>query len=426
MGFDLPAQVFRLMCIRRSRTCRRSTVAAICVATQIENIYGGYNAFAARVTERILALQFVTKSCSTAERHTADVEVARWRRHDANSESYMNLGSHSVIWTVRSAVLLAVALIACAAISQSPSTSLVVLNKDDNTLAIVDPASLKVVATIPTGTAPHEVAVSADGKFAYVTNYGQFGAAVPGHTLSVIDLVNHKELRQVDLTPLGRPHGIEFANGQVYFTAEVNKAIARYSPATNQVDWVMGTGQDRTHMLFLNKDLSKIFTSNVNSGTVSIFERSSEPSGWTATVIAVGKGPEGGSLSPDEKEFWAANSEDGSVSIIDVASKRVTQTIDVQTKHSNRLKFTPDGHMVLISDLGSGDVVVLDAATRKVVKRLNVGRNAEGILVAPDGSRAYVAASADDKVAIIDLKTLQVVGSIHTGKGPDGMAWAVR
>lgn len=339
----------------------------------------------------------------------------------------MNLGSHSVIWTVRSAVLLAVALIPCAAISQSPSTSLVVLNKDDNALAIVDPASLKVVATIPTGTAPHEVAVSADGKFAYVTNYGKFGAAaVPGHTLSVIDLVNHKELRQVDLTALGRPHGVQCADGLVYFTAEVNKAIARYSPATNQVDWVMGTGQDRTHMLFLNKDLSKIFTSNVNSGTVSIFERSSEPSGWTATVIAVGKGPEGGSLSPDEKEFWAANSEDGSVSIIDVASKRVTQTIDVQTKHSNRLKFTPDGRMVLISDLGSGDVVVLDAATRKVTKHLNVGRNAEGILVAPDGSRAYVAASADDKVAIIDLRTLQVVGSIHTGKGPDGMAWAVR
>lgn len=322
--------------------------------------------------------------------------------------------------------LAAIMVMASIATAQTSSVTLLVLNKDDSSLAIVDPASQKVIATIPTGTAPHEVAVSADGKFAYVANYGQFGSAPPGHTLSVIDLVSRKELRQVDLAPLGRPHGIEWAKGQVYFTAEVNKAIARYSPATNQVDWVMGTGQDRTHMLFLSKDLNKIFTSNVNSGTISIFERSSEPSGWTATVIAVGKGPEGGSLSPDEKEFWAANSEDGSVSIIDVAGKRVTQTVDVRTKHSNRLKFTPDGRLVLISDLGSGDVVVLDAASRKVTKRINVGRNAEGILIAPDGSLAYVAASEDDKVAIIDLKTLQVVGSIHSGKSPDGMAWAVR
>ena len=312
------------------------------------------------------------------------------------------------------------------AFAQSSSSSLLVLNKDDNALAVVDPVSLKLIATVPTGVAPHEVAVSDDGRWAYVSNYGTFGpSGKPGHTISVIDLVLKKEVQRVDLGALGRPHGIEFAEGEVYFTAELNKAIARWHPGTNQLDWVMGTGQDRTHMLFLTKDLGKIFTSNVNSGTVSILERSSEPSGWTATVVAVGKGPEGGSLSPDEKEFWAANSEDGTVSIINVASKRVTQTIDVGTKHSNRLKFTPDGKLVVISDLGSGDVVFVDVAGGKVVKRLNVGKNAEGILIAPDGSRAYVAAAADNKVVILDLKKLEIAGEFRTGNGPDGMALAV-
>jgi YVTN family beta-propeller protein len=303
------------------------------------------------------------------------------------------------------------------------SPSLLVLNKDDNALAVVDPLQLKVLATVPTGGAPHEVAVSDDGAWAYVSNYGNGPGATPGNTISVIDLKTRKEVQRVDLGALQRPHGIAYAGGEVYFTAEMNKVIARLHPGTNQLDWIMGTCQNRTHMLFPTKDVSRILTSNVDSDTISMFERSTEPSGWTATVIPVGKGPEGGSLSPDEKEFWAANSGDGSVSIIDVAAKKVTQTFAVGTKHSNRLKFTPDGKLVLISDLGGGGVVVVDVASRKVVKRINVGKVAEGILIVPDGSRAYVAAAADNKVVILDLKKLEISGEIATGHGPDGMAW---
>jgi YVTN family beta-propeller protein len=96
----------------------------------------------------------------------------------------------------------------------------------------------------------------------------------------------------------------------------------------------------------------------------------------------------------------------------------------VQTKRSNRLKFTPDGKLVLISDLEGGELVVLDRASRKEIKRIRLGRNPEGILMAPDGARAYVAVAGDNEVAIIDLKTLEPMGRISTGAGPDGMAWA--
>jgi len=98
----------------------------------------------------------------------------------------------------------------------------------------------------------------------------------------------------------------------------------------------------------------------------------------------------------------------------------------VHTKRSNRLKFTPDGRRILISDLEAGDVLVLDVSSRKEIKRMKLGRNPEGILMAPDGSRAYVAVAGDNQVAIIDLKTLEVTGRISTGSGPDGMAWAER
>jgi YVTN family beta-propeller protein len=309
------------------------------------------------------------------------------------------------------------------AAAQTPSTSLLVLNKSDATLVIVDPSTGKTVGRVPTGEGPHEVAVSTDGKYAFVGNYG---AQTPGNTLSVIDLVAQKELRRVDLGPLRRPHGIAFADGKVYFTAEVNRLIARYDPSSNQVDWLLGTGQGTTHMVLLSKDLSRIVTANIGSDSITVIERTQNPLNWNETVVPVGKGPEGIDLSPDGKEVWTAHSRDGGVSIVDLATKKVAQTLDLHTKRSNRLKFTPDGKLVLITDLDAGELVVLDAAARKEVKRIALGKNPEGILIVPDGSRAYVAVSGANYVSVVDLKSLTESGRIQTGTDPDGMAWAVR
>jgi len=331
-------------------------------------------------------------------------------------------------WTHASLILgLIVAIAAAPAAAQTPSPALLVLEKDDRMLAMVDPGSLKIVGRVDAGDDPHEIVASDDGKFAYISNYGAFGAN-PGHTLSVVDLVGQNRLPSVELGALRAPHGLEWVDGKVYFTAEGSKAIGRYDPVTQKIDWVLGIGQNRTHMLVVAKDLNRIFTSNVNSDDIGILERdkNSDVSGWAETYVPVGKGPEGFDVSPDGKELWAANSHDGTVSIIDLASKKVSETIDVHTNHSNRLKFTTDGKMVLISDLGTGDLVVLDVPARKEIKRLSLGHGAAGILTVPDGSRAYVAVSRDNYVAVIDLKTLSVAGRIATGKGPDGMAWAVR
>jgi YVTN family beta-propeller protein len=321
---------------------------------------------------------------------------------------------HKGFWLLTLAAVLTAA--------ETPSRALIVLNKTDATLAIVDPASGKVAARVPTGAGPHEVAVSTDGKFAYVGNYGD---QTPGSTLSVIDLVAQKELHRVDLGPLRRPHGIAFADGKVYFTAEVNKLIARYNPATNQVDWLLGTGQNSTHMVLISKDNNKMFTANIGSDSITIIERAGA-AGWNETVVPVGKGPEAIDLSPDGKEVWTAHSRDGGVSIIDIAGKKVVHTLNLQTKRSNRLKFTPDGKLVLISDLEAGDLLVIDAQAHKEIKRVKLGANVEGVLVEPDGLRAYVAVTGANSIAVIDLKTLDVVSHISTGNGPDGMAWAVR
>jgi YVTN family beta-propeller protein len=141
------------------------------------------------------------------------------------------------------------------------------------------------------------------------------------------------------------------------------------------------------------------------------------------TLIPVGKGPEGIELSPDGREVWSAHSRDGGVSIIDVASKKVVQTINIGTKRSNRIKLTPDGKFALVSDLDAGELVVLDAPARTVIDHIALGKAPEGILIPPTGGVAYVAVNGDDVVAVIDLKTWRVTKKISTGAGPDGMAW---
>jgi len=306
-------------------------------------------------------------------------------------------------------------------IAQGPGR-LVVLNKEDATLVAVDPLTAKILGTVKTGEGPHEVAVSADGRTAFVGNYG---AQTPGQTISVIDLAAMKELRRVDVSPLRRPHGVFVAGGKLYYTSEVNRIVARLDPTTYQTDWLFGTGQAGTHMVWINEDASRMYACNIGSDSISIIERGANPAApWNATVIPVGKGPEGFDVSPDGRELWAAHSRDGGVSIIDLQQKKVTATIDLQTKRSNRLKFTPDGKLALVSDLDAGEVLVIDVASRKVSKKIPLGRMVEGILMQPDGSRAYVAVNGENYVAIVDLKTLAVTGRIETGRGPDGMAWS--
>ena len=337
-----------------------------------------------------------------------------------------------------------------ALVAQStPSQSLLALSKRDHTLAIVDPKSLHVIARAPVGPDPHEVVASTDGKTAYVSIYG--GGRY--HSLSVIDLIGQKALPDIDIGALNGPHGLAFVGGKLWFTAEGAKAVARYDPGSAKVDWIMGTGQNRTHMIYVAPDEKRIYTTNVSSATVSILEKVTlplmgpppeirppqgsqthpPPAGWNEprmdwneSVIRVGKGAEGFDVSPDGRELWTANAQDGTLSVVDLTTRTVTATLDAKTLGANRLKFTRDGNLVLISRLGDGNLVIYDAVSRKELKRVKIGHGAAGILMDPEGARAFIACGPDNYVAVLDLKTFEVTGHIDVGGEPDGLAWAVR
>ncbi|MEO6187826.1 MAG: YncE family protein, partial [Ginsengibacter sp.] len=232
----------------------------------------------------------------------------------------------------------------------TPKRSLIALSKGEHVLVIVDPSTLKTIARISVGEDPHEVIASSDGKTAFISIYG--GGAF--HELNVIDLINHKPLTNVDTRPLFGPHGITFVDGKVWFSAEGSKAVGRYDPATAKLDWSMGTGQDRTHMIYVSEDGQKVYTTNISSGTVSILlapesQTAGRHGNWTHAVVPTAVGSEGFDVSIDGKELWTASSNDGTISIIDLPTKKISAKIDAKVFGANRLVFTPDGKQVFIS-----------------------------------------------------------------------------
>jgi YVTN family beta-propeller protein len=315
-------------------------------------------------------------------------------------------------------VMFVTAALVAASATQPRKQALLVLNKSDNTLAIVDPDALRLIGQVPTGEGPHEVATSSDGKLAFVANYGT--AQRPGNTISVIDLESRKEVRRIDLSPLGRPHGITEAGGKIYFTVEANRAVARYDPASNKIDWIMGTGQNGTHMVVVAPDLKRLYTANIGSNTVTSITLGGQPG---IEHISVGRGPEGIDISPDGRQLWVAHRNDGGLSIIEAATNKVAAQLRVG-RMPIRVKFTPDGKRVLVTDAMTGELIVIDAAAREEIKRIQVGEAPVGVLIAPDNKRAFVASTRGNKVVIVNLESLEVVGSLQTGREPDGMAWA--
>jgi YVTN family beta-propeller protein len=315
--------------------------------------------------------------------------------------------------------VLTLVFVACAQ-TDTVKTELLILNKAEATMVIVDAGTLEIVARVPTGDFPHEVAVSADGKTAYVANYG---SQVPNNSISVIDVPSRKEIKRIDLGGFFRPHGISESEGKIYFTSEWSRSVARYDPKTDKIDWVMGTGQTATHMLVITPDKGKLFTANIASNTVTSINLNGPPNPANIKQIAVGSQPEAIDISPDGKELWVGQNGDGKISIIDPATDQVKETISVG-KVPIRLKFTPDGSRVLVSDADAGELVVVDPKTRKELKRVSVGGVPVGILVQPDGKRAYVALTQLDMVKVFDLEKLEFVKDIKPGDNPDGLGWA--
>jgi YVTN family beta-propeller protein len=335
----------------------------------------------------------------------------------------------------RTFACLALATALC--VPASAATSLLVVTKQSHVLAIVDTKTLKVTAQVPIGEDPHEVVILPDNKTAYVSHFGEGTLK----TLAVVDLVHASALPDIDISPLQGPHGFVLRGNALWMSADKSKALFALDLASGKITGILGTGQDRTHMIWANADASKIIASNAVSGTLSIFDARTDapilapgappaPAGYTSpgykhTLVPTGRLAEGFAVSPDGKDVWVGDA-DGKIHIIDLTKNVERESFDAGTLLANRLAYTPDGKYVVVTQKRGKDLVVIDAKSHAVAYRIPIEENgASGIQMQPDGARVFIACPRDHFVAVVDLKKMKRIATIDAGKEPDGLAWWV-
>lgn len=331
---------------------------------------------------------------------------------------------------------LIVSVIALAA-PAAADPSLLVVTKQSHMLSIVDAKTLKVTAEVPIGEDPHEVVILPDNKTAYVSHFGEGTLK----TLAVVDLASAKALPDISIAPLQGPHGFVLRGQTLWMTADKSKALFAMDLKTGAITSILGTGQDRTHMIWANQDATKIIASNAVSGTLSIFDARMDtpllapgappaPASYTApgykhTLVPTGRLAEGFAVSPDGKEVWVGDA-DGRIHIIDLVTNSERETFDAGTLLANRLAYTPDGKYVVVTQKRGKDLVVIDAKTHAVAYRIPIEENgASGIQMQPDGKRVFIACPRDHFIAVVDLKKMKRIATIEAGREPDGLGWWV-
>jgi len=303
---------------------------------------------------------------------------------------------------------------------------LLVANKGEQTLGIIDPAAAKQLATVAEGgITGHEVIASPDGKTAYVPIYGNSGVGKPGtdgSTLAVIDIASRKLLHTVDFGHGVRPHCPMFGpkDGLLYVSTELDKTITLIDPKTLKIVGAIPTGQEESHMFVLSSDGRRGYTANVGPGTVSVLDTMARK---TITVIPISKTTQRISISPDDKWVFTADQTKPQLALIDTASNKVANWIPLPDV-AYGTAITPNGNWLVAAMIKTSKVAVVDLKTMKVAHVIDVPKAPQEVVISPDGAMAYVSCDASGKIAAIRTSDWKVATLIDAGKGADGLAWA--
>lgn len=303
---------------------------------------------------------------------------------------------------------------------------LLVAQKGDQSLAIVDPAAGRVLASVPeNGITGHEVTASPDGRFAYVPIYGNSGVGKPGtngSNLVVIDLASHKIVANLDFGHGVRPHDPVFGpkDGLLYVTTELDQSVTIIDPRTLKIVGSIPTGQPESHMLALSHDGRRGYTANVGPGTVSVLDMVARK---TIKVIPISRNTQRISISPDDRWVFTADQTQPRMAVIDTSTNTVKTWIPMAGVGYGSAA-TPDGKWLLVALPDVNKVAVIDIATMKVARNIEVAAYPQAIVVSPDSATAYVSCMHADKVSEISLASGAETRRIATGKETDGLAWA--
>ncbi len=321
------------------------------------------------------------------------------------------------------------ALVACGVAASSaslPAQSLLLVDqKGEYSLALVDPVSGKVVASVAeNGITGHEVAASANGKLAFVPIYGDSGVGQPGTdgaNIVVVDLATRKLVGNIPFTHGVRPHcAVLGPDGLLYVTTELDQTVTVIDPKTLKIIGAIPTGQPQSHMLAIAHNGLRGYTANVGPGTVSVLDMKARK---TIAVIPVSKDVQRIAISVDDKWVFTSDETQPRLAVISTTSNKVESWVGLSGLGYGGA-VTPDGRWFLIAIPAANKVDVVDLATMKLAKSIAVAASPQEVLITPDGKTAYVSCARSNSVDQIDLGSMSVTRSIATGKGTDGLGWA--
>ena len=321
---------------------------------------------------------------------------------------------------------LVLVLAAGAACAQEPH--LLVAQKGDASLGIVDPVAGRVLAAVPEGGfTGHEVIASADGRLAYVPIYGNSGVGKPGtdgRELVVVDVAAQRVVGKVDFGHGVRPHMPLFGpkDGLLYVTTELDKSVTLIDPKTLKIVGAIPTGQPESHMLALSHDGRRGYTANVGPGTVSVLDIHGRK---TLTVIPISGNTQRISITPNDKWVFTADQTKPQLAAIDTAADKVARWIALEGVAYGTAP-TLDGRWLLVTMPGRNRVAVVDLKTMQVARSVDTPADPQEILMRPGGKVAYVSCVGSHKIAEVDLGTWTVTRTIEDGVNSDGLAWAGR
>jgi DNA-binding beta-propeller fold protein YncE len=313
-----------------------------------------------------------------------------------------------------------------AAASAGAQGRLLVAQKGDRSLAIVDPAAGKVIANVAeNGITGHEVAGSPDGRLAFVPIYGNSGVGKPGtdgNNIVVVDVAAQKLVGNIQFDHGVRPHCAVFGpkDGLLYVTTELDRAITIIDPKTLKIVGSIPTGQPESHMLALSHDGLRGYTANVGPGTVSVLDIKARK---TLTIIPVSGNTQRIAISNDDRWVFTADQTQPRMAVIDTATNKVTNWVKIDGLGYGSA-VTKDGRWLLVAVPDQNKVDVIDLRTMTLAHAVDVGKSPQEVLVGPDGKSAYVSCAGANEVAEIDLATWTLKRTIATGNVTDGLGWA--
>jgi DNA-binding beta-propeller fold protein YncE len=334
-------------------------------------------------------------------------------------------------WTSRlliaAGAFLLVSVYSAAPRNPAPSPGLLlVANKGDHALGLIEPVAGKEIATVDeNGITGHEVAASPDGRRAFVPIYGSGGVGTPGtngQKIAVIDLATRKLIETIDLGKPLRPHCAVFGpqNGLLYITTELDNSVTIIDPGSLRILGSVPTGQAESHMLAITHDGKRGYTANVHVGTVSVLDLEARK---TITVIHVSRQTQRIALSVDDRWVFTADQTQPQLAVIDTTTNEVANWIPLEGM-AYGTGATLDGKWLLVTLPKLGKVAVVDLSSMRVVRSIDLPKAPQEVLVRPDNKVAYVSCDASQKVAAINLQTWNVDQLIDAGHAADGLAWA--